>query len=287
MSDMRDLETRPDIAILEHMAREVRATCVQMAHDAQEGHLSSSLSQAGLLVALYHAWLRVDPADPKRPGRDRFFLSKGHGCASLYAVLAQRGFFPAEYLREYCRADGPLPNHPCAHALPLLEVSSGSLGQALGIATGVLYGLRLKGEAGRAAVLLGDGECNEGSVWEAAMFAAAHRLDRLLAVVDYNGIQAVGRSDDLMGHTRLEEKFRAFGWAARVVDGMNMHKILSALDDVPFEPGRPSAIVATTRAGVSFMDASVLWHYRKPDAGDLGRALAELGERPLHLRDGA
>ncbi|MHB8834583.1 MAG: transketolase [Candidatus Methylomirabilia bacterium] len=277
-------DKRLDIEVLSRMAREVRATCVQMAHDGKEGHLSSSMSQAGLLVALYNAWLRVDPANPRAPDRDRFFLSKGHACASLYAVLAQRGFLPMEALREYNREEGPLPNHPCVHALPLLEASSGSLGQALGIATGVLYALRLKGGAGRVAVLMGDGECNEGSVWEAAMFAAAHKLDRLLTIVDYNGIQAVGRSDDIMGQTCLEEKFRAFGWAARVVDGSSMREIVAALDAVPFEPGRPSAIVARTRTGVSFMDGSVLWHYRKPDAEDLEKALAELGERPLHLR---
>jgi len=276
---------RPDLRELPRLEREVRATCVQMAYDGKEGHLSSSLSQAGLLVALYHAWLRIDPARPKAAGRDRFFLSKGHACASLYAVLAQRGLLPRQALREYNRAGGALPSHPCLHALPLLEISSGSLGQSLGVAAGVLYGLRLKGEAGRAAVLLGDGECNEGSVWEAAMFAAAHGLDRLLAVVDYNGLQAVGRSDELMGHTRLEEKFRAFGWAAREVDGTDLREVVAALDAVPFAPGRPSAIVARTRAGVSFMDGNVLWHYRRPSAEDLAAALAELGERPLHLRD--
>jgi transketolase len=202
-------------------------------------------------------------------------------------VLAQRGFLSPETLRDYNREGGALPNHPCRHALPLLECSSGSLGQTLGIATGVLYGLRLKGSEARAAVLLGDGECNEGSVWEAAMFAAAQRLDKLLAVVDGNGIQAVGQSDELMGRARLEEKFRAFGWGARTVDGTNMSEIVAALAEVPFETGRPSAIVAGTRAGVSFMDGSVLWHYRKPDARDLERALAELGERPLHLRERA
>ncbi|HEY5999175.1 MAG TPA: transketolase [bacterium] len=277
----------PDIARLERLAREARATCVQMAFDAGEGHLSSSLSQAGVLVALYHAWLDVDPADPKAPHRDRFFLSKGHGCASLYAVLAQRGLLPRETLGEFGREGGPLSNHPCAHALPLLEASSGSLGQSLGIAAGVLYGLRLKGAGGRAAVLLGDGECNEGSVWEAAMFAAAQKLDRLLAIVDCNGIQAVGRTGELTGHTSIEEKFLAFGWAARAVDGSNMREVVEALQAVPFVPGRPSAIVARTRTGVSFMDGDVLWHYRKPDAEELARALAELGERPLHRRDGA
>jgi transketolase len=146
----------------------------------------------------------------------------------------------------------------------------------------MLYGLRLRDSPARAVVILGDGECNEGSVWEAAMFAAAQHLDRLLAIVDYNGIQAVGRSDEIMGYTSLEEKFRSFGWAARTIDGADMEAIVRTLAAVPFEPGRPSAIVAKTRMGVSFMENDVLWHYRKPSADDLRRALDELGARPIH-----
>ena len=145
-------------------------------------------------------------------------------------------------------------------------------------------GLRLDGVDARVVVLMSDGECNEGSVWEGAMFAAAKHLDRLLAIVDYNGIQAVGRSDELMGHTSLEQKFRAFGWAARTINGNDSSEIIAALDDFPFEPGRPSAIIAKTvgGAGVSFMEDQVLWHYRVPPADELQRALQELGEKPLH-----
>ncbi|MBM4019073.1 MAG: transketolase [Planctomycetes bacterium] len=271
-----------DAALLKQKAREIRATCLQMSYDGQEGHLSSALTAVDVLVALYYGWLRVFPDQPRHPQRDRFILSKGHGCTALYAVLADRGFFPRGLLREYNRERSALPNHPCIHALPLLEFSAGSLGHGLGIAAGMLYGLRLKGSASRAAVVLGDGECNEGSVWEAAMFAAAHRLDRLLAVVDYNGIQAVGRSDDIMGHTSLEEKFRAFGWAAATVDGSDPGALLAAMERAPFEPGRPSAIVARTRMGVSFMEGDVLWHYRKPSREELQRALAELGARPIY-----
>ena len=229
--------------------------------------------------------LRLDPAHPDAPDRDRFILSKGHGITGLYAVLAERGFLPRAALRDYNVPGKALPNHPCEHALPLLEMSAGSLGHGLGVATGMLYGLRLRNSPARAAVLMGDGECNEGSVWEAAMFAAAQKLDRLVAVVDYNGIQAVGRSDEIMGHTSLAEKFRAFGWAAREIDGADMGAIVATLADLPFEPGRPSAIVARTRMGVSFMEGDVLWHYRKPSADELARALAELGERPLQLEN--
>lgn len=272
-----------EIAALERKARAIRATLVQMAFDGKEGHLSSSLSYVDLVVALYHTWLRVTADNPTDPDRDRFILSKGHGCTALYAILADRGFFPPARLWDYNLPGAGLPNHPCRHGLPILEMSSGSLGHGLGVATGMLYGLRLRGSPARAVVLMGDGECNEGSVWEAAMFAAAQRLDRLVAIVDYNGIQAVGRSDALMGHTSLAAKFEAFGWAAREIDGANMSGIVKTLAALPFTEGRPSVIVARTRMGISFMEDQVLWHYRKPSADELAHARAELGESPIHL----
>lgn len=271
-----------NIEQLEQKAREIRATCVQMAYDGGVGHLSSALGYIDVLVALYYGWLNADPARQQDPDRDRFILSKGHGCSSLYAVLADRGFFPVSDLLSYNREGSCLPNHPCAHTLPPLEISSGSLGHGLGIATGTLYGLRLRNSAARAVVLMGDGECNEGSVWESAAFAAAHNLDRLLAVVDYNGIQAVGRTDEIMGHTSFEEKFRSFGWGAVTVDGTDMRAIVDALSKFPFEKGKPSAIIAKTRMKVSFMEDDVLWHYRKPSGEELEKALSEIGAKPIY-----
>jgi transketolase len=255
-----------------------------MAYDGREGHLSSALSCTDLLVALYNGWLNVSPDDPKSADRDRFYFSKGHACTALYATLADAGFMPKQTLASYGKTDSPLPNHSCRHALPILENSAGSLGHGLGLATGALYGLRLDNNPSRAVVLMSDGECNEGSVWEAAMFAAAQKLDRLLAIVDNNGLQAVGRSDVLMGHTSLEEKFRAFGWSARTINGNNMTEICDALAAVPFAPGRPCAIIAKTvgGSGVKFMEDQVLWHYRTPSEEEMKRALAELGESPLH-----
>jgi transketolase len=273
---------------LEQKARAIRATVIRMAHDGRQGHLKGSLSCVDILVALYNGWLRADPSEPKHPDRDRFILSKGHGCTALYAALADRGYMPKEWLGQYARSGSPLPNHACRHALPLLECSAGSLGHGLGIATGMLYGLRMAGRtAPRAVVLMSDGECNEGSVWEAATFAAAHGLENLLAIVDYNGLQAVGRSEDLMGHMPMADKFRAFGWGVRTVDGNRIADIQAALDAFPFEKGRPSALVAKTRAGagVSFMEDDIVWHYRVPDAEDVKKALAELGEAPIHLRE--
>ena len=277
-------ETTVDIPALEARARALRATCIQMAYDGREGHLSGTLSCLDLVLALYACWLRVSPDDPARPARDRFLFSKGHAAGALYSVLADRGFIPAKWLARYAEDDTPLPPHPCVHALPLLECSSGSLGHGLGIGAGLCYGFRLDGNPARVAVLLSDGECNEGSVWEAATFAAAHGLDHLLAVVDYNGIQAVGRSDELLGRTSLEGKFRAFGWAARTIRGNAMAEIVDALGAVPFEAGRPTAIVARTTggAGVSFMQDDVLWHYRVPSADDLRRACDELLAAAIH-----
>lgn len=270
-------------AQLEKKARQIRATCIQMAHDSCQGHLISSLTYIDILVALYYNWLKL-PIDPSlHSDRDRFILSKGHGCSPLYAVFADLGFIPKKWLLEYACEDSPLPNHPCSHALSMLESSSGSLGHGLGIATGILYGLRIKGSGSRAVVLLGDGECNEGSIWESAMFAATHHLDTLLAIVDYNGVQAVGCSDEIMGYTSLEEKFQAFGWSAKTINGNDMKEINRALDEFPFQKGKPSAIIAKTRTNISFIKNEVLWHYRVPSTDELFAALDELKEKSIHM----
>ncbi|HEY3384842.1 MAG TPA: transketolase [Vicinamibacterales bacterium] len=284
MSERQPVEHSPEIADLQRRARQIRATCVQMAFDGRHGHLGSALSCVDVLVALYGGFLRVSTDDPAAPDRDRFILSKGHACTALYAVMADRGFIPTSWLAEYAHPDSPLAVHPCKHALPLLECSSGSLGHGLGIATGMLYGHRIDGRQTRAVVLMSDGECNEGSVWESATFAAAQGLENLLAIVDYNGLQAVGRSDDIMGHTDLAAKFRAFGWGAQTIDGHDVSEVGRALAEFPFEPGRPSAIVAKTRkgAGVPFMEDQVLWHYRVPSANEVEAALRHLDATPLH-----
>jgi transketolase len=189
-------------------------------------------------------------------------------------------------LRQYAKDQTPLPSHPCIHALPLLDCSSGSLGHGLGVAAGRSYALRLKNSTARVAVLLGDGECNEGSTWEAAMFAAANKLDNLLAIVDYNGIQSVGRTDPLNGFASYADKFRAFGWAVRTIDGHDYGEILAALAAFPLAADKPSVIIARTTAGrgVSFMQDQVLWHYRVPSDADLQRALQELDAQPIHLQ---
>lgn len=269
---------------LRRRARQMRATIIRMAHDGREGHLKSAMSCMDLLVVLYGTWMRVSPDQPRHPDRDRFLLSKGHAVTALYAVLAERGFIEPSVLGTYAHPGGALPNHACRHALPVLEMSSGSLGHGLGVGTGMAYAMDMDGREGRVAVLLSDGECNEGSVWESAMFAAAHKQDRLVAIVDNNNMQAVGRTDELTGHMPIADKFASFGWAVRTIDGHDVEEIAATLAALPFEPGRPSAIVAKTvaGAGVSFMEDQVLWHYRVPSAEEVERALAELDATPLH-----
>lgn len=275
-------QTRPDISLLEAKACQLRATCIKMSHEGREGHLGGSLSCVDILVALYYYWLEVCPEDRKAVTRDRFFFSKGHACTTLYAVLADRGLIPKEWLSTYNQPGSPLHLHPCKNALPVLEMSAGSLGHGLGVASGVLYGLRMDGVKTRAVVLMSDGECNEGSVWEAAMFACAQHLGNLLVIVDYNGTQSIGMADEVMGHTSLEEKFRSFGWAARTVNGNDIAALIAALDSVPFVEGQPSAIIAKTRKGVSFMEDQILWHYRVPPKDEVERAILELGASPIY-----
>lgn len=273
-----------DISVLKKKATQMRATCIQMARDGKEGHLSSALSCLDVLVALYSGWLNVSAENPEDPARDRFIFSKGHAATALYAVLADHGFIPKEMLGTYAQSGSPLPNHPCKHSLPLVEMSSGSLGHGLGVANGMQYGFKVDGIKRRSVVLMSDGECNEGSVWEAAMFSVAHKLDNILAIVDNNNLQAVGRTDALTGFASFEDKFRAFGWSARTINGNNMAEIVQALADFPFEKGKPSAIIAKTTgaAGVSFMEDQTLWHYRCPSKEDVEKAFAELGEMPIH-----
>jgi transketolase len=280
--DQAEVEGRR-IAILQRQARRVRATCVAMAFLGREGHLTSALSCVDILVALYSGWLRVSPDRPRDSHRDRFLFSKGHAASAYYAVLAETGFLPKEELTTYGKSGSRLPSHPCREMLRCLEISSGSLGHGLGMGTGMSYGMGLSNSRGRVVVLMSDGECNEGSVWESAAFAVAHNQDRLIAIVDNNNMQAVGRTDQLMGGASFENKFRAFGWEVRTVDGQDIDQILRVLDEVPFKPGRPSAIIAKTvgGAGVSFMEDNTMWHYRVPSKEDLINAIDELGEPPL------
>lgn len=252
-----------------------------MTSRANASHIASSLSIAEILAALYGGVLRVRPDDPEWADRDRLILSKGHGCAALYAVLAEAGFFPAAWLDTYYLNGTRLAGHATHKGIPGVEISTGSLGHGLPIGLGMALAGRRDGRPYRVFCILSDGECDEGSVWEAALLAPQHHLDNLTVVVDYNKIQSLGRVKDVIDLDPLADKWTAFGWAAREIDGHDPAAVQGALSAAPFVPGRPSCIVAHTvkGKGVSFMEDKLLWHYRAPRGEDFDRAIAELEGR--------
>ena len=264
------------------LARRIRAHCVRMTHHAQASHIGTCLSMADLLAVLYSEVLRVDPARPEWADRDRFILSKGHGAAGLYAVLAERGFFPREWLATYGDDGGRLATHVVRYGVPGVDFSTGSLGHGLSVGCGMALAGKREGRPYRVFVQLSDGECDEGSTWEAVLFAPHHGLDNLVAIVDYNKIQSFGTVKEVLDLEPLADKWRAFRWGVREIDGHDHGHILEACRAVPFEAGRPSAIIAHTvkGKGVRFMEDKLLWHYKSPDAEQLAAALAELGEAP-------
>ncbi|OGR98591.1 MAG: transketolase [Elusimicrobia bacterium RBG_16_66_12] len=264
------------------LALRIRRHVLTMTHQAKSSHVGSSLSMADLLAALYGGVLRVDAARPDWPDRDRFLLSKGHGAAALYAGLAEAGFFPPAWLERYYQDGSVLAGHVTHTGVPGVDVSTGALGHGLSIGCGMALAGKRDGRPFRVFVLLSDGECDEGSTWEAVLFAPHHRLDNLVAIVDYNKIQSLGTVAEVLDLHPLAAKWEAFGWAVREIDGHDVDHIVRSLQDIPFQPGRPSCIVAHTvkGKGVSFMEGKLLWHYRAPDADELARALAELEGRP-------
>jgi transketolase len=261
------------------LAVKIRAHALRMVHRANASHIGTSLSMADLLAVLYSHVLRVDPERPDWLDRDRFILSKGHGAAIYYAVLAERGFFPIEWLDTYCRDGSKLAGHITRHGVPGVEVSTGSLGHGLPIGCGMALAGKREGRPYRVFVILSDGELDEGSNWEAILFAPQHQLDNLVAIVDYNKIQSFGTVKEVLDLEPLLDKWRAFRWAVREIDGHDHKQIESALISVPFEPGKPSVIIAHTikGKGVSFMENQLAWHYKSPNAEQLKQALAELG----------
>jgi len=231
-----------------------------------------------LLVVLYRRILQVDPSNPDWPDRDRFVLSKGHACAALYALLAECGFFPSGWLDTFYQNGSHLAGHATHTYVPGIEISTGSLGHGLSIATGMALAAKRDGKRYRVFALLSDGECNEGSTWEPILFAPQHKLDNLIAIVDYNKIQSLGSVKEVMDLDPFADKWRAFGWSVCEIDGHDLGEIEEKLTAVPFELSRPSCIIAHTvkGKGVSFMENKLLWHYRSPQGGEFEAALAEL-----------
>lgn len=268
-----------DLSELEAHARRVRGKVVEMSHQAKAPHLGSSLSCVDILVAAYWAAARIDPQNPHDPNRDRVILSKGHAAAALYATLAYRGFFSPNLLEQYNVAGSRLPEQPSPGALPGVEAATGSLGHGLSLGIGMALAGRIQERAYRVFVIMSDGECNEGSVWEAALYAPAHRLKNLVAIVDFNKWQATGRSEEVTALAPLRDKWAAFGWSAYEINGNDMAEVVEALCRVPDGSGKPVALVAHTvkGRGISFMEDDNNWHYRIPTAEEVAAAQQELG----------
>lgn len=259
-------------------AAKIRQQIIQMSHDSKAPHLGSSLSCVDILVAAYWNILRINSADPWNPTRDRFILSKGHAAMALYAVLAERGFFSSELLKSFAQSGSPLAEQPSPNCAPGVELATGSLGHGLPVGVGLALGARIQHLPYRVIVTMSDGECNEGSVWEAALFAPAQELDQLAVIIDYNKWQATGRSNDIMSLSPLRDKWKAFGWNTCEVDGHNLSELTDAMKQLDTNENKPLAIIAHTikGRGVSFMEDDNNWHYRIPTAKEVKAAQQEL-----------
>jgi transketolase len=261
----------------QELAKRIRRHCIIMTSRANASHIGSSLSIADLLAVLYHNVLRFDPQRADWPDRDRFILSKGHGCAALYAVLAECGYIPRSMLETYYQNGSLLMGH-ATHHVPGIEISTGSLGHGLTMGTGMALAAKRDDKPYRVFCMISDGECDEGSTWEPALFAPQHKLDNLVVIVDYNKIQSFGRVDEVIDLNPLADKWRAFGWAVREIDGHDLETIEKTFANLPFSAGQPSCIVAHTvkGKGISYMENALAWHYRAPRGELLEQALAEL-----------
>ena len=268
---------------LQVKANDIRKDIVRMIAEAGSGHPGGSLSSADVMCALYFGGiLRHDPQNPADDARDRFILSKGHAAPALYATLAEAGYFPTEELLTLRKLGSRLQGHPDSKKLPGVEVSTGSLGQGLSVACGLACGLRLAGSDASVFCLLGDGECQEGQVWEAAMFAAHQQADNLVAIVDHNHLQIDGRIEDVCSPESLAEKFAAFGWEVMTCDGNDMAQVLDVLAQAKAaKGGKPAAIIAETTKGkgVSFMEGQAGWHGKAPKPEELEIALSDLSKK--------
>lgn len=267
------------VAELRAIANRVRAQTLEAVYRAGGGHIGASFSAAEIMTVLYFEVMRVDPQRPDWPERDRFILSKGHAAAGYYGVLAERGFIPRDWPRGFDRLNYPYHGHPNHKEVPGVEVSTGALGQGLSFGVGVALGARLDRSPVRAYVLLGDGELDEGSNWEAAMAAAAWKLDNLCAIVDHNKIQQGGYVNEVMPLGDLPAKWRAFGWETIECDGHDPAALIAAFEHASSTKGAPTCVIAHTvkAGGVSFMAGVPAWHFRVPTDEEMQRAFSELG----------
>jgi len=268
-----------DINKLEKISDQIRGQLVETSNKCHVPHLGGCLSCIDILVVLYWETLNIKPQDPKKAGSDKFILSKGHAAHALFTTLAYRGFFDRELLGSYGGVDSPLGEHPLPNCVPGVEIATGSLGHGLSFSLGMALAAKLKEETQHYFVLMGDGEINEGSIWEAALFAPMHKLDNVIAIIDYNKWQATGRSAEVMSLESIAEKWQAFGWEAFAVDGHDIEQLISTFNTAKKIKGKPVAIVANTikGKGISFMEDDNNWHYRIPTTDEVIQAKVELG----------
>lgn len=261
-------------------AAAVRKMALEAIHSAKAGHPGGALSAADILTYLYKAEMNVDPKDPKKPDRDRFVLSKGHASAGLYGILAECGYIPKEDIKTFRKADSYLQGHPDMKGIPGVDMSTGSLGQGISAACGMALAAKTDKKDYRVYALLGDGECEEGQVWEAAMFASHYELDNLTAFLDFNGLQIDGDIRKVMNPTPFDKKFEAFGWNVIVIDGHNFEEIEEAVNTAKATKGKPTVIIANTTKGkgVSFMENQASWHGSAPNDEQYDAAISELNE---------
>jgi len=267
-----------EIDALKKTSLNIRYKLIQMSNAAKTPHLGSSLSCVDILVAAYWGTMNVNPEKPNEPERDRLILSKGHAATTLYVALAKKGFFSEEILETYAKHGSKLEEHPSPGCVPGVEAAAGSLGHGLPIGLGMALASKIQKKDYRVFVVMSDGECNEGSVWEAAMFAPAKKLDNVVAIIDFNKWQATGRSCETLALQPLKQKWEAFGWSTYEIDGHNLEELVETLKNTPDGSGKPVAIIANTvkGKGVSFMEDDNNWHYRIPTDEEVEKARIEL-----------
>lgn len=265
-------------AELRGYAARIRMHALRMTSTGGSSHVGAVFSMADIVAVLYGQVLKVDPERPRWEGRDRLILSKGHAGAGIYAALAERGFFSIAKLDSHYQDGSDLSGHVSHKGIPGVELSTGSLGHGLSVGAGMAYGAKLDGKAHRVFVILSDGECDEGSNWEAILFASHHKLDNLVAIIDYNKIQSLAPVAETLALEPFADKWRSFGWAVVEVDGHDHAKLVDALSRLPLQADRPTCVIAHTTKGkgVSFMENTVLWHYRTAQGGEYEAALKEL-----------
>lgn len=260
------------------ISKEIRKKIIKMKYESQEGHIGSALSCADILTVLYFKTLNVDPKNPSDENRDRFILSKGHAASALYAVLAEKGFFPEKILEEYCKNGSKVAGHPTKGSILGVEASTGALGHGLPMAAGIALAGKKDNKNYKVFVLLSDGECDEGTTWESALFASHQKLDNLTVIIDYNKWQAFGRTSEVLNLEPLAEKWQAFGWQAKEVDGHNFEELEKALSSVASEKEKPSVVICHTIKckGIPFLEDKLESHYHHLTKEDFENSLKEL-----------